>query len=77
MHMTVVSFNVYHDVSTTMYVCCRYGGDSDVIVLLDSEASVAISDSDDSDVIINTDSKRMSIDADKRSSTQHLSQQLK
>ena len=55
MHMTV-SFNVYHN------VCCRYGGDSDdVIVLLDSEASVAISDSD-SVVIINTDSKRMLIE---------------
>ena len=71
MHMTV-SFNVYHN------VCCRYGGDSDdVFVLSDSEASIAISDSDDSVVIINTDSKRMSIDVDKKSSTQHLSRQLK
>ena len=66
-----VSFNIYHK------ICCRYGGDSDdVIVLSDSEESVAISDSDDSVVIINTDSKVTSIDADKRSSTQHLSRQL-
>ena len=66
-----VSFNIYHK------ICCRYGGDSDdVIVLSDSEESVAISDSDDSVVIINTDSKVTSIDADKGLSTQHLSRQL-